>query len=183
MINDENLFALALLLSGIFFLAACVWTYRTTDKNISEREKLPRQRILGAILAGLGLFWCVFHSKPLVSPSMHSYLIPTAIFCTWIGYMLLDYLFARAFGGMLILFAHYFLHDSFAFKTPCKPYFSILCFVMGTFGIVLCGKPHLLRDMIRAMAKSGRWKYSISAITFIYAASYITYGLIHLAHK
>ena len=183
MLTNEKLFAASLILSGIFFLMASIWTYRTTAKNISSHEKLPRQRILGAVLAGPGLFWCVFHAKPLVPVSMHSYLIPTAVICTWIGYMLLDFLFSRAFGGMLILFAHYFLHDSFEFKTPAKPYFSLLCFVMGTFGIVLCGKPHLLRDMIRAVSNSEKWKYSMTAILTLYAISYITYGLIHMAGK
>ncbi len=181
--NTENLFAASLVLAGFFFLAAAIWTYRTNDKNISSHEKLPRQRILGAAIAGLGFFWCVFHARPLVPSSMHFYLFPTAIFCTWIGYMLLDYLFSRALGGMFILFAHYFLHDSFALKTPCKPYFSLLCFAMGTFGIVLCGKPHLLRDMIRAVSKSDKWKYSTICMLSLFSISYITYGLIHLARK
>ncbi len=180
MFAEDKLFAISLILSGAFFLAAAYWIYGTNEKNISFRERLPRIRVSGAILAGLGLFWCTFHARPLVPSSMHFYLIPTAIFCTWAGYMLLDYLFSRAFGGMLILFAHYFLYESFAYKTPCKPLFSILCFVMGTFGIFLCGKPHLLRDLIRNAAKSEKWRNSLTVILGFFALSYITYGFIHL---
>ncbi|HBC89572.1 MAG TPA: hypothetical protein DCZ94_21755 [Lentisphaeria bacterium] len=180
MFTEEKIFASSLILSGAFFLLASVWIYKTNAANISVREKLPRMRILGAVLAGLGLFWCTFHSKPLVPSSMHFYLLPTAAFCTWVGYILLDYLFARAFGGMLILFAHYWLYESFAYKTPCKPLFSILCFVMGTFGIFLCGKPHLLRDLFRNAAKSTNWRYSLAGILVFFSLMYMTYGLIHL---
>ncbi|MFA6566781.1 MAG: hypothetical protein WCS96_01080 [Victivallales bacterium] len=179
--DAEKIFALGMILTGIFFFISFAWTCKTCDKNISEKEKLPRNRLLGVILAGAGFFWCVFHSKPLLSPSMHVYLIPAAALCTWIAYLFLDFLFARAFGGMLILLAHYFLHESFAFKTPCKPFLSLLCFIMGTYGIFLCGKPHLLRDMIRHISKSQSWKYSMSGILLLYSIAFIIYGFIHLA--
>jgi hypothetical protein len=178
--DSETIFALSMILTGIFFFISFWWTCRLCGNNISEKEKLPRNRLLGVILAGAGFFWCVFHSKPLLSPPMHVYLIPAAAFCTWLAYLFLDFLFARAFGGMLILLAHYFLHESFALKTPCKPLLSLLCFIMGTYGIFLCGKPHLLRDMIRHVSKSRTWKYAMSGILLFYALAFISYGIIHL---
>jgi uncharacterized membrane protein YfcA len=181
MLDAEKIFALAMILTGIFFFISFTWIFKTSDKNISDKEKLPRNRLLGVILAGAGFFWCVFHSKPLLAPSMHVYLIPAAMLCTWLAYLFLDFLFARAFGGMLILLAHYFLHESFAFKTPDKPFLSLLCFIMGTYGIFLCGKPHLLRDMIRHISKSLAWKYSMSGLLLLYSIAFITYGFIHLA--
>ena len=181
MLDAEKIFALSMILTGIFFFIAFRWTYNTSEVNISEKEKLPRNSLLGVILAGAGFFWCIFHSQPLLSPPMHVYLLPAAILCTWLAYLFLDFLFARAFGGMLILLAHYFLHESFAFKTPTKPLLSLLCFIMGTYGIFLCGKPHLLRDMIRHVSKSQTWKYSMSAILLIYSLAFVIYGVIHLS--
>ena len=180
MLNTEQIFTLSMILTGIFFFISFVWAFKTCETNISEKEKLARNRLLGVILAGAGFFWCVFHSKPLLSPSMHVFLIPVAALCTWIAYLFLDFLFARAFGGMLILLAHYFLHESFAFKTPCKPFLSLLCFIMGTYGIFLCGKPHLLRDMIRHVSKSQAWRYSMSGILLFYSLSFIAYGFVQL---
>ena len=95
--------------------------------------------------------------------------------------MFLDYLFSRAFGGALILLAHYFLQASFAYDVPVRPAIAALCLAMGTLGVFFCGKPHLMRDMIRKIATKASWKNSAVALSVVYAVVFLATGVVALS--
>jgi hypothetical protein len=166
-------------LFGFAAVSACamVWAFRQTPAKLAKWESLPRNVLFGVILAGIDLAWCVPESKPLVPDAMQSWLIPIAIASLWIVYQFLDYIFSRALGGFLILFAHYLLYASFAYQAPMAPLFSGFCLAMGTLGIFFCGKPYLMRDLIRKISASKKWRYSFGATFAAYALLFLTTAL------
>jgi hypothetical protein len=154
------------------------WSGTRVPSNIEKWESLPRSIGLGMIIAVIDLAICVPLSKPIVPVWMISWLIPMACISTWIIYQFLDYIFSRAFGGFLILLTHYLLFASFLLKTPGKPFFSFLCFLMGALGIFFCGKPYLMRDYIRKIASSSKWRYAAMTVFAIYAISFMGIGIL-----
>jgi hypothetical protein len=100
-----------------------------------------------------------------------------AILCLIVGCFFLDYLFARAFAGFLILLCHYFLLESFAADFTYLWLFSLACYVMGTFGILVGGFPYLLRDLIRKISLKVSWRISFAVIFLLYAITGIAAGI------
>ncbi len=94
--------------------------------------------------------------------------------------MFLDFLFARAFGGFLILLAHYYLLEAFALDMPLSPVFSVFCFIMGTFGIFISGKPYLLRDIMRKLFSSARWRIAGTGILATFSVCFAVFGIFRL---
>ena len=154
------------------------WALAMVPAEPAKWEKLPRNVWLGVLFAAAGLAWCVPHSEPIAPAFMASWLIPIAAVCLWLSYQFLDYLFSRAFGGFLILLAHYLLYSSFVHKAPAKPFFSLMCYALGTLGIFFCGKPHLMRDIIRRISGNRNWRYSAAAVFLLYAlaSAYVAAG-------
>ena len=173
-------YTLSLIVFGLFAAFAGVWIMKTTPFNVHIREKLPRNVLFGSILALAGLVWCIPHSKPILPESLHAYLIPAVAVCAVLAYNFLDYLFARAIGGLMILLAHYFLHESFTLHTPAAPVFAAFCLIMGVIGIFFAGKPHLLRDFIRKTASNGKIRLASASLCCIYGIFCIILGILHL---
>ena len=178
--NPYYIYIFAVFALAAFSAVTAFWAVSLVPANPEKWEKLPRNVWWGVVFAALSLAWCVPHSKPIAPDFMVKWLIPIAVVCLWLAYQFLDYLFSRAFGGFLILAAHYFLYASFYYHAPIKPFFSILCFAMGTLGIFFCGKPYLMRDFIRKLASSQRWRYSAAAVAIVYFITSLLVGILHL---
>jgi hypothetical protein len=178
--NSQIIFISIQAALAVFSLVLAFWAGRMLPSAPDKWEKLPRNVLVGIIIAAADLAICVPLSKPLVPVWMISWLIPLAVICTWLSYQFLDYIFSRAFGGLLILLAHYLLFASFTFGTPVKPFVSILCFAMGTLGLFFCGKPYLMRDFIRKTALDKKWRITAVAISLIYAVTFAAVATFHL---
>ncbi|MCK5844904.1 MAG: hypothetical protein KAG97_09370 [Victivallales bacterium] len=176
--NHRIIFTLSLF--GFAALSACaaLWAIRQSPAKLAKWEPLPRNVLFGVILAGVDLAWCVPESMPLVPDWMQSWLIPIAVASLWIVYQFLDYIFSRALGGFLILLAHYLLYASFAYQAPLAPLFSAFCLAMGTLGIFFCGKPYLMRDLIRRISASKKWRYSFGVAFAAYALLFFATGML-----
>lgn len=178
--NPYYLYIAALFALAVFSAVLAFWAGKLVPANPEKWEKLPRNVWVGVFFAAISLAWCVPHSAPIAPDIIAKWLWPIAIICLWLAYQFLDYLFSRAFGGFLILFAHYLLYASFYYKAPAKPFFSILCFAMGTLGIFFCGKPHLMRDLIRKLTASPKWRYSAVGVAIVYCLTSLIVGLLHV---
>lgn len=178
--NPYHIYIFALFALAGFAAITAFWAFRLVPASLEKWEKLPRNIPIGIIITAADLAWCIPHSKPIAPDAMVPWLIPIAIVCLWLVYQFLDYIFSRAFGGFLILFAHYLLYASFTFKAPAKPWFSLLCFAMGTLGIFFCGKPHLMRDLIRKLISNPQWRYSTVAVLAVYAITALVIGIMQV---
>jgi hypothetical protein len=163
------IFSYALIVFGICFGILAGYTFlHMTQQNISRNEKIPRNFIFGAVFAIIDVAWCTPQALLIFSPGSSAWIFPVAIICLVVGCCFLDYLFARALAGFLILLSHYFLLESFAADISCIWLFSIACYVMGTFAIVIGGIPHLLRDLIRKISLNKSWRISFTIIFAFY---------------
>ncbi len=173
------LFPFSLLCASLASLLCAGALSLSRIRSSPEFEKIPRNRLAGLALGTFALLWCAHEATPLVSDSMVKYLYPLAIFCAWVAYMFLDFLLARAIGALFILLAHYFLFESFALKSPFAPSLPLLCLLMGSFGILISGKPHLLRDILRRFQKSDSWRISASILLFAYGVVFLSFGIFY----
>ncbi len=160
---DYTIYQISLWVGGLAALTAAFYIWKLRPESLPKIESLPRNRKLGFLLALPTLIWCIPHARPIVFDWMLPLLWPMAIGGAVLAYFYLDYLFSRACGGMLILLAYYFVHGAFEYHTPFLPAFSVLCHLAGILGIAFSGKPCWMRDLFRALCRSGNYRalYSV----------------------
>ena len=172
------IFAYTLLVFGICAGILAIYTLSYfTPQNISKTEKIPRNILFGVILATIDIAWCVPQALSIFSIGSFSWVFPIAIICLVIGCFFLDYLFARALAGFLILLCHYFLLESFAADIPYIWLFSLACYVFGTFGIIMGAFPYILRGLIRKVSTKKLWKFAVIIIFSFYCLLGIITGI------
>ncbi len=179
-VTDYNIYCYGLLIAAVIAAGIGIWCWRVNPANLALLEKLPRNRTAGTVVGFLALLWCVPHAAPIVWDWMQGWLYPLVFICTVLGCLFLDYLFSRALGGIFILGSIYFLHESFTFHTPAAWIMTVSCWIIGIAGLFLSAKPHLLRDFIRLIAGSRRWR-TVSTLFFTFFAGYaLIAGIMHL---
>ena len=160
--------------------ASAIAALKLKPELLAKVEKLPRATIPGAILGFIDLLWCIPNAEPILPEAFHVYLLPAAIILGILAWFFLDKLFARALGGLLILLAHYFHKESFADAMPAGMLFAILCFVFGTWGIFVSGKPHLMRDLLRKLCANQNWRIAVASLLGAYAVTSLIALSFHL---
>ena len=78
---------------------------------------------------------------------------PLALAVPVISFFCLDYMTARAAGGLAIILAYEALHRSFDLALPTAPAIAVSSWILGACGIWISGIPYHLRDAIRLAAK------------------------------
>ncbi len=170
----------ALLVFGCACLLAAAWAWRALrPETKAVWEKLPRNVLFGMALGAVDLAWCVPHAEPVFSPGSWTWLVPLACILLVVAFWLLDYHFARAFAGFLILLSHYFLLESFAAHTPVRWFFASLCVTMGTAGVFIGGMPYLLREVVRRGCDRHVWRGGLTGVLAVYAFTCLALGVWH----
>ena len=173
-----NLFIILLFVIGLTAVFLVFYTHKNmNENNIKKIEKIPRNVLLGVIFAIIDILWCTPQAVEIFSQSSTLLIWGIAIAALVVGCIFLDYLFARALAGFLILLAHYFLRASFATDLPLIWLFSILCLLFGIAGIFFGGMPHLFRDMLRKICSSKKWKKTFIGIFSAYAVVMFVAGI------
>ncbi|MCP3964968.1 MAG: hypothetical protein GY750_10800 [Lentisphaerae bacterium] len=178
--NDFIIYKLALLAAGIVAGFVVWFSLQVKESNISRWESLPRNKYAGVVLGFLCLLWCIPQAQPIVWSWMLPWLFPLAIAFAVIGFFFLDYLFARAVGGLFILTAYYMLHGSFTYHTAHGAVFAVMCWIIGISGLFFSGRPYLLRDVIRKIAISRKYKYVTAAFFAAFGLFCLSAGIVHL---
>ncbi|HJO92118.1 MAG TPA: hypothetical protein QF753_01850 [Victivallales bacterium] len=176
--NYFPFFPYTLLAFGIAALIwlICIFKFFKTD-NLYKIDRIPRNFIFGSIFAVIDIAWCVPQAIPIFGVKDATGIILLAVVCIIIGCGFLDYLFARALAGFFILLAHFFLWQSFAADISFMWLFSILCYAMGTFGIVIGAVPHIFRDLLRKICRDNKFKMYFSLLLVLYAIVNIYLGI------
>jgi hypothetical protein len=167
--SDIAIFIAGLFGMGIIGTLTAIFMLRLKADNISYYEQVARLRYVGAGIAFIALLWCVPNAKPIVWDWLLPALYPLVFVCTIIAWLFLDYLFARAIGGLCILTAYWFLHDAFTFHSFLSPAFAIFCWIIGIAGLFFSAKPYLFRDMLRKISVKNSWKTVISSYLILFA--------------
>ena len=113
---------------------------------------LPRLRWAGILLGVPCLVWSAWHGCIMLEGGLAKFhtlvwlLVPVI---SILGGLYLDYLFARALGGFLILSANELIRCGFIFDVPLRGLYSVICLAMGICGLFLLGAPWHLRDALK----------------------------------
>ena len=117
---------LALLCLG-FSSVATIWC----PAHPKLSGQLSRHRFGGLLLGAVVLCWCAKEGATML-PAQYTtlvwLLVPVAVGACW---FFLDFLFARAFGGGLVLVANHLIQHAFAYYCGARPLYCLLALVWG----------------------------------------------------
>ena len=177
--GSRMLFPVLIFLSAAMMLALAVYFLKVTPENVAKMEKLPRWKVPGIILGIFVVAWCVPHAMPILPDSLHKYLVPLMGVAVILSWFVLDHLFARALGGYMILTAHLFLRETFGVESVSNPFFAGMFLIYGTMGIVLCGLPYRLRDLVR-LECSRKYRWIVPGFLILFTLTLLWAGIDYL---
>ena len=181
---DPALYPAALAAWGLLLAACAYLAFSAVPERTASWEKLPRGRISGTVLMLIGIAWCAYQAVPVLDGMLpKEKIMLIALVCMVAGFFLLDNLFARAIGGIMILTAHFMLDRSFDFHSPIKPLFSAACLVFGTAGIVICAKPYWLRDLVRKICQAPKWRMGAAAAAAAFSLVFLLELILHFTSE
>ncbi len=167
---NEQQWATAIYFAGaVVFTLIAVWTLRRTPENLPVAEKLPRHRLAGAILGMAALIWCIPHAAVVAPGFLLPWLWPLAIVVPVVSYFVLDYLTARACGGLAILYGYQVVHTAFEMHTPGASVLAVFSWLLGMEGIWISARPCVVRDWIRAVSARPRLRVVAASISGVAA--------------
>lgn len=149
-----------------FCLVLWAWLLWVGQRQFPDfARQLPRNRILGELVGIITLCWAAYHVCGMLEGGLAAYRLPVKLLVPVVAvlaYGNLDYLFARAFGGFLLLVANFLIHEGFAVNVPCRPVYSLTCYLVGVTGLILVAAPWKLRDLLVYCSRnrSGRLYWS-----------------------
>ena len=156
---------LALWGSTLLGVAYCFWRVLPQKKHLWRI--IPRERYIGTGLGIACLAWSAIHAHSLLEGSAEKFRVflgPAVILITVLSYFLLDYLFTRALGGILLLLVSWLLHEAFALGIVFRPLFAIICYLLGCASFVLIAAPYRFRDWLEKISIDRRWRTASSVI-------------------
>lgn len=144
---------------------------------------LPRNRILGEVVGVIALGWAAYHVCGMLEGGIARYriviraLVPVIAL---LAYGHLDYLFARAFGGIVLLAVNLLLHEGFSVNVPFRPAFSAVCYFVGFIGLILIAAPWQMRDFLERCRNRRQVCHTSAGIMGFIGGFLIVFGILAL---
>ncbi len=128
-------------------------------KKPAWATSLPRWRWPGLALGTLLLLYSAYEASAMLPgtrwPPLFWALVPVTVALAW---KYTDFLFARALGGLWVVWANYLIQHAFAYHCGARPLYGLTAFLWGCAGMVLLAWPWWLRDALEACAKKTLWR-------------------------
>jgi hypothetical protein len=176
-------FSLAAILFGLAQIATAVFFIVTLPKQDDLWKRVPRERIVGGIVGVICLIWSASLAAPLLEGSLERFraMLPWIVLGLSVSsFLLLDYLFARAMGGLILLAVNSLLHGAFVAHMPARPLFSLICYLLGTYALFMLGSPYRFRDLLERMTLKSGWRFGVGGT--LLAAGLFTCATAAMAH-
>ena len=165
---------------GLLFIAAAVLGLHGRVFARDDITRLPRERRVGELIGILCLVWSAHHGSMMLEGGMVSFrkyiwmLVPIIAI---LAYGHLDYLFARALGGLLVLCVTAMLHGAFVEQIHFRPVYSAVCYGVGIFGLLLIGLPWRFRDLLGVMQTSPAWRRRLAVLWLLVGVVFVVMPL------
>ncbi len=132
-------------------------------------KRLPRERVIGSVLASICLVWAVFLVLPMLEGGMLRYRTLLKLLVPGIAvlaYFFLDYLFTRALGGFLLLCLNAMIYQAFVVNLPLpfRTVYDLLCYGIGIGGLLLIGMPWVFRDLLEKAETARLWRMRLGVV-------------------
>ncbi len=144
-------------------------------------QSLPRERVAGELIAVVCLVWSAWHAILMLEGGLARFHIGIKILVpvtALLVYFYLNFLFARALGGLLLLGLVHLLHWAFVANPPLRPLYSLVCYLYAFVGMILVATPWYFRDVLKKATDDSRWRVMMAGIAGASAVFYLVYAII-----
>ncbi len=145
---------------------------------------IPREQYIGSILGLICLIWSAYHGSAMLEGNLarlRVFLPLVVVVVVVVSFFLLDYLFSRALGGMLLLVMNFLLHEAFVQHVPLRPVFAAVCYVFCIAGILLIAVPYRFRDYLEKSTKFPKWRIASSLAFMVGGLIAVLISVVHHA--
>lgn len=176
-------FIMPSILFGLFLVAAAVFTMRILPSHQDLWRSLPRERKVGILLALIAMAWSAFEVNLMLEGSLaklRPLLVPIVIVTTLLSYFLLDYLFTRALGGLLLLISSLLLHQAFSVFAPSRWMYALVCYVVAVAGMFMIGSPYRFRDWLEKVTVNRQWRLASATALAVGGVILMVVAVVHV---
>jgi hypothetical protein len=167
---------------GGFFLLVAVLAWKVLPQRAKLASQLSRDRIAGSVLMFAAVAWLAFAAIEMIGLDSESklrlailLLVPvlTVLFAST-----LDFLVARALGGLLLLTCARLIDLAGWIQMPGRSSFSAVCYMVSIAGFVLIIAPWLLRDLLEKCSARSAWRWSTAVPALLTGLFFVVYGAV-----
>lgn len=169
------------LATGVLLIFSSWFIFSKISKSDTLWKSVPRERKLGGVLAFIALAYSAYHGRYMLENGLEYlrvYVWVALPIVTIMVYLFLDYVFARALGGFLVVAAVQLTHQAFIEQIILRPLFSLNFYIVGTIGLFLIGMPWILRNQLERCKNSSTVAYSTSLSLLISGSLFIIASLL-----
>jgi hypothetical protein len=146
---------LSSLILGLVFAGLALVFQVLIHRDPELWKRLPRERVLGGVLALVCLAWASGYVLELLEGSLARFagLVRLGVpVLAVLSFFAVEFLFTRALGTLFMLMAVHLLDKGFEAALPGRQLYSALCLLVGIVGMVLVGQPWRFRDLLESAA-------------------------------
>ena len=162
-------------INGIIFGAVLVFIGILIISILPKKEKfakqLSRERNMGTAMGFIALLWAANLTIPLLKdffPNPAIFLYPIVLLLTILSFMYLEYLFTRAFAGLLLLMCRWIITEAYIDHAPMRPVLTIICIIIAIFCMIFIQWPWIFRRSIDKILTAKKFRLNTSIVFFIF---------------
>lgn len=163
-------------IAGIFLLCS--------NEKYSGLKKIHREKKIGSIISAAALIWAGAQGYELLGqdfPAISS-VIPILVPALIVGvFFLMDYIFTRAMGGMMILLICELFFQGQVRDMSARFLFSIIGYIFAIAGMYMIGQPWRFRDILFKAAEDKSFGKKVAVgISVSMIAMFVPFILIYV---
>jgi len=149
-------------LSAIFMLAH--------KEKYAFLKKIHREQKVGSLICAIALGWSGWQGYTLLGqdfPGIAS-AIPILVPALIVGvYVLMDYVFTRALGGLMIMLICELLFQLQGVEMGARFLFSIIAYVIAVLGMYMIGQPWRFRNLLFKSAEQPEYGKKLAGVIVV----------------
>ena len=159
--------ALTAVLFAVCIVALAAILKFSSQEKYSSLKKIHREQKLGSVISAIALSWGGIQGYELLGQDFPSIagIIPILTPLLIIGvYFLMDYIFTRALGGIIIMLICELFYRSQDVEMPARFIFSLLGYTFAVAAMYMVGQPWRFRDYLFKAAENKQLGAKFSSI-------------------
>ncbi len=175
------MFTTFLIVAALLSFGAAWFIPAKVAKSDTLWKTVPREKNIGIVFAFLALTYGAYHGRFMLEGSLESLrpyvwvVLPIVTVCV---YLYLDFILARAIGGLLLLAGVYFPHEAFSNYVEFRAFLSLNCYILGTIGLFFIGMPWLFRNLLEKVKDHALTAKALTVYMAISGLIFLTFAIL-----